>query len=54
MTTLETFSFRFAPSYRLAGLAFGVTSRTTHVAVSDGRIEIRSACGGCKAISPTS
>lgn len=41
MTPLETFSFRFAPAYRLAGIPFGITPRTTRVVVSDGRLEIR-------------
>jgi hypothetical protein len=41
MTLTETLSFRFAPSYRLAGLAFGVTPRTTRVVVGGGHLEIR-------------
>jgi hypothetical protein len=41
MTSLETFSFRFVPVYRLAGLPFGITPSTTEVVVNDGRLKIR-------------
>jgi hypothetical protein len=41
MASTETFSFRFAPAYRLPALLFGVTPRTTSVEVTDGRLVIR-------------
>jgi hypothetical protein len=41
MTSVETFSFRFASSYRLPALLFGITPRTARVTISGGRFEIR-------------
>jgi hypothetical protein len=41
MTSVETFNFRFASSYRLPGLLFGITPRTARVTISGGRLEIR-------------
>jgi hypothetical protein len=35
------FLFRFAPSYRLPGLLFGVTPQTAHVAVTDTGLHVR-------------
>lgn len=38
---MTTFPFRFVPSYRAAGLAFGVTPSTTWARVEDGRLRVR-------------
>jgi hypothetical protein len=37
----QTFSFRFATPYRLAGLPFGITPATAAVQVHDGELAIR-------------
>src|SRR5918998_2521722 len=37
----QTFSFRFATRYRLAGLPFGITPATAAVQVRDGELAIR-------------
>lgn len=37
----ESFTFRFSRSYRLAGLAFGVTARTTGLVVTPYRLHVR-------------
>jgi hypothetical protein len=41
MMATQTFSFRFATSYRLAGLPFGITPATAAVHVHDGELAIR-------------
>lgn len=41
MTDVLRFPFRFAASYRLAGLPFGVTPTTTEVLVSEEEIRVR-------------
>jgi len=35
------FLFRFAPSYRLPALLFGITPQTAHVAVTDAELRVR-------------
>jgi hypothetical protein len=40
-TAQRRFLFRFAPSYRLPALLFGITPATAHVAVSDTDLRVR-------------
>ncbi len=37
----DTFPFRFTPSYRVAGLPFGVTPRTASVSLAGGELRVR-------------
>lgn len=41
MAPIETFEFRFAPAYRLAGSLFGLSPRTTQVMIGDDQLKIR-------------
>lgn len=39
--TRDEFEFRFTPGYRLAGLPFGITPRTTGVRLDDAGLRVR-------------
>ena len=41
MSGRQVFEFAFAPAYRVLGLPFGVTPRTTCVVVDDGELRVR-------------